>query len=163
VTIYSFRLTDYTPPVVDFEAKCSSGTYIRSLAHDLGQDLGCGAHLAALRRTEAGKFRASSAFLLEQVEKLTACGNVQEFLIPLESLFKEWPKAVLKSLSKGTVQKGKAIPSDHVLKVFEPERGEAVPPEGEAIFRVFSEEGRFLALARRDKRKGGIVPTIVLR
>ncbi len=162
VTVYSFKLTDYIPPDVGFEVKCSSGTYIRSLAHDLGQNLGCGAHLAALRRTEAGKFRASSAFSLEQVEKLTACGNIQEFLLPLESLFQEWPKAVLKSMGKGMVQKGKAIPSDHILRVFKPESGETMPLEGEAIFRVFSLEGKFLALAWRDKGKQGLVPYLVL-
>lgn len=163
VSVYSFKLTDYAPPDVGFEVKCSSGTYIRSLAHDLGQSLGCGAHLAALRRTEAGKFRVSSAFSMEEVEKLAAQGNVQEFLMPLESLFQEWPKAVLSSKAKGMVQKGKAIPSDHILRVFEPGPGETVSIEGEAIFRVFSLEGKFLALARRDKENQGFLPYLVLR
>ncbi len=162
VTIHSFRLTGYVPPDVDFEVKCSSGTYVRSLAHDLGQSLGCWAHLTALRRTEAGKFNVSSAFSLEKMEKLTARGNVQEFLLPLESIFQEWPKAVLKSKGNEMVQKGKAISFDHFLRIFEPGPKETVSVEGEAIFRVFSLEGKFLALARRDKEKQGLVPYLVL-
>jgi len=163
VTVYSFKLTEYAPPDFGFEVKCSSGTYIRSIAHDLGQSLGCGAHLAALRRTEAGRFRVSSAFSLEEMEKLTARGNVQEFLMPLESLFQEWPKAILSSKGKGMVQKGKAIPSEHILRIFEPRPGETTAIEGEATFRVFSLEGKFLALAWRDKEKQGFVPYLVLR
>ena len=56
VTVTRFTLLDYRPPDFDFEAECSSGTYIRSLAHDLGLKLGCGAHLAALRRTSVGPY-----------------------------------------------------------------------------------------------------------
>jgi tRNA pseudouridine55 synthase len=162
VTIHYFKMTDYIPPHVSFEVKCSSGTYIRSLAHDLGQSLGCGAHLASLRRTEAGTFRVNSAFSLEQVEKLTARGNFQEFLIPLESLFQQWPKAVLSSKGKGMVQKGKAIPSENILRIFETEPGETMFLEGEPIFRVFSLEGKFLALALRQKEKQDLVAYLVL-
>ena len=61
ITIERFVLLDYRPPDVDFEAACSAGTYIRSLAHDLGHRLGCGGHLAVLRRTSVGPYGLADA------------------------------------------------------------------------------------------------------
>ncbi len=65
VHIYSFRFLAYTEPVADFRLACTKGTYVRSVAHDLGQKVGCGAHLASLRRTDAGRFAVSDALPLD--------------------------------------------------------------------------------------------------
>ncbi|MDQ6812702.1 MAG: tRNA pseudouridine(55) synthase TruB [Bacteroidota bacterium] len=65
VTIHSFTIERIALPVVQFKVICSSGTYIRSLAHDYGQQLGCGAYLSSLRRTRIGEFYASDAFTME--------------------------------------------------------------------------------------------------
>ena len=70
VHIYSFKFSDYTEPVGTFRVRCTKGTYVRSLAHDLGQNLGCGAHLRTLHRTESGKFNVADALRLEQLVKL---------------------------------------------------------------------------------------------
>lgn len=72
VHIYNFRFTEYAEPLGQFRVACTKGTYIRSLAHDLGQKLGCGAHLAALRRSASGKFDVADALPLDVVLKLTA-------------------------------------------------------------------------------------------
>jgi tRNA pseudouridine55 synthase len=61
VHIYSFRFSDYQAPLGTFRVACTKGTYVRSLAHDLGQKLGCGAHLATLRRTASGSFHVRDA------------------------------------------------------------------------------------------------------
>ena len=61
VHIYSFRFSDYQAPLGTFRVACTKGTYVRSLAHDLGQKLGCGAHLATLRRTTSGSFQVHDA------------------------------------------------------------------------------------------------------
>lgn len=61
VTIYAFTITNWEPPVVEVEIECSTGTYIRSLAHDFGQALGCGAYLSALRRTRIGEYAVENA------------------------------------------------------------------------------------------------------
>lgn len=68
VTIYALRVVDYQPPDLALEIECSAGTYIRSLAHDLGERLGCGAYLAALRRTKAGPFSLDQAVTLDRLE-----------------------------------------------------------------------------------------------
>lgn len=68
VTIHDLKLLDYTYPVVKFEARVSSGTYIRTLAEDIGNHLEIGAHLSSLRRTQVGDFRADQASVLDAVD-----------------------------------------------------------------------------------------------
>lgn len=65
VTISTYEITAFEPPLVHFRIVCSTGTYIRSLAHDLGQQLGCGAYLSALRRTRIGEFKVEDAITPE--------------------------------------------------------------------------------------------------
>ena len=71
IHIYNYRFTEYTEPLGKFRVACTKGTYIRSLAHDLGQKLGCGAHLTTLRRSASGKFDVAEALPLETILKLT--------------------------------------------------------------------------------------------
>ena len=71
IHVYNFRFTDYTEPLGQFRVACTKGTYIRSIAHDLGQKLGCGAHLTTLRRSASGKFDVKDALPLEAILKLT--------------------------------------------------------------------------------------------
>jgi tRNA pseudouridine55 synthase len=80
VHIYHFRFMRYQEPLGEFRAACTKGTYLRSIAHDLGRKLGCGAHLAALRRSESGKFSVADALTLDQVLKLTTAELAKQVL-----------------------------------------------------------------------------------
>jgi tRNA pseudouridine55 synthase len=71
IHIYNFRFTEYAEPLGTCRVACTKGTYIRSLAHDLGQKLGCGAHLTALRRCASGKFDVADAKPLDEILKLS--------------------------------------------------------------------------------------------
>jgi tRNA pseudouridine55 synthase len=71
VHIYNFRFTDYAEPLGQFRVACTKGTYIRSIAHDLGKKLGCGAHLTTLRRSASGRFDVKDALTLDAVLKLS--------------------------------------------------------------------------------------------
>jgi tRNA pseudouridine55 synthase len=71
VHIYNFRFTSYAEPLGQFRVACTKGTYIRSIAHDLGQKLGCGAHLTTLRRSASGKFDVADALPLDTILQLT--------------------------------------------------------------------------------------------
>jgi tRNA pseudouridine55 synthase len=71
IHIYNFRFTEYAEPLGKFRVACTKGTYVRSLAHELGQKLGCGAHLATLRRTVSGKFDVKDAIEFESALKLS--------------------------------------------------------------------------------------------
>ena len=73
ITIYSFEITSIELPLVHFKVSCSKGTYIRSLAHDLGKELGCGGYLSSLRRTRVGHFKIEDAISIDQfMESITS-------------------------------------------------------------------------------------------
>src|SRR5213593_1795519 len=71
VHIYSFRFSDYEEPLGHFRLACTKGTYVRTVAHELGQKLGCGAHLATLRRVVSGKFDVAQSLPMDEVLRLT--------------------------------------------------------------------------------------------
>ncbi len=71
IHIYNFRFTNYEEPLATFKLACTKGTYVRSVANDLGDKIGCGAHLATLRRTVSGKFDVADAAKLDDVLKLS--------------------------------------------------------------------------------------------
>jgi tRNA pseudouridine55 synthase len=85
IHIYNFRFTDYAEPVGTFKLACTKGTYVRSVAHDLGQKLGCGAHLATLRRSVSGKFDVANATPLDTVLKLSPV-ELEKKVIPFLKL-----------------------------------------------------------------------------
>jgi tRNA pseudouridine55 synthase len=85
VHIYSCRFTNYEPPLGQFKVACTKGTYVRSIAHELGQKLGCGAHLAALRRSVSGKFDVADATKLDDILKLTTA-ELEKKVIPFLKL-----------------------------------------------------------------------------
>ena len=83
IHIYNFRFTSYEEPLARFRLACTKGTYVRSVAHELGQKLGCGAHLTALRRLASGKFDVADAHPLATVvtwDPATLTRNVIPFL-----------------------------------------------------------------------------------
>jgi len=71
IHLYKFQISEYEPPYAWFKVACTKGTYVRTLAHDLGQALGCGAHLAGLRRTVSGNFKVGAATRLEELTSLS--------------------------------------------------------------------------------------------
>ncbi|HKI68392.1 MAG TPA: tRNA pseudouridine(55) synthase TruB [Verrucomicrobiae bacterium] len=85
IHIYSFRFAGYQAPVGQFRLACTKGTYVRSIAHDLGQKIGCGAHLATLRRTVSGKFDVADTIPLDAVLQLSAV-ELEKRVIPFLKL-----------------------------------------------------------------------------
>ncbi len=84
VHIYSYRFADYSEPFGQFRVACTKGTYVRSLAHELGQKLGCGAHLKTLRRLVSGKFDVADAVEFEQVMQMTPADMTKRVIPFLE-------------------------------------------------------------------------------
>ena len=82
IRIAAFNLLSFATPKITFDLHCTKGTYVRTVAADLGQKLGCGAHLSALRRTGSGKFTISQCLPLEQIEALSL-PEIQKRLIPI--------------------------------------------------------------------------------
>src|SRR5665213_1420792 len=85
IHIYNFRFTKYNEPLGEFRVACTKGTYVRSIAHDLGQKFGCGAHLATLRRSVSGKFDVADAKPLDEILKLPL-SELEKRVIPFLKL-----------------------------------------------------------------------------
>ncbi len=81
IRVYTFRFTQYEEPYGSFRVACTKGTYVRSMAHELGQKLGCGAHLATLRRLVSGKFDVANAITFEEALNLTTV-DLEKRVIP---------------------------------------------------------------------------------
>ena len=106
VTIYELELLDWALPEVRLRVVCSSGTYIRSLAHDMGQALGCGGHIAALRRTAVGEFTVATAVPLARL----AAENWREHLLPMDTAVAHLPRLDLTAAEAEQLQNGQRLP-----------------------------------------------------
>lgn len=82
INISKFELPRFAPPEIDFLVACSKGTYVRTIAHDLGERLGCGGHLCGLRRTAVGRFRIEKAATIEAIESMPPSA-LRKRLIPV--------------------------------------------------------------------------------
>src|SRR5208283_553673 len=86
VEIYALELLSFEGELVQFAVECSGGTYVRSLAHDLGQKLACGAHLAGLRRTAVAEFKEGCSVTLERLQECMQQENLEPCIVRLEAL-----------------------------------------------------------------------------
>jgi tRNA pseudouridine55 synthase len=93
IVIHELALLSWTSPYLEIEVHCSKGTYVRTLAEDLGAALGCGAHVTGLRRTGVGPYGADGLVTLEQLEALAGEGfaGLDALLLPMESALAQWP------------------------------------------------------------------------
>jgi tRNA pseudouridine55 synthase len=106
IIVHEFAITSVDGETADFRATVSAGGYIRSLAHDLGQRLGCGAHLASLRRVAAGPFCADAALTLEQLATLTEAGELERHLPHPRTLLPEFPSTTADAQTAGRMRNG---------------------------------------------------------
>lgn len=126
VHIHRFVVTGWASPVAAVEVDCSKGTYIRTLAEDLGERLGCGAHVSALRRTGAGPFDLADALTLPQIEALAEQGTsaLDETLLPLDSALEALPRVALTEDATYYVTQGQAVlvpraPTSGLLRLYD--------------------------------------------
>ena len=133
VHIYELTLLELRGAEARLRAHCSGGTYIRSIAHDLGQLLGCGAHLRELRRTASAEFTLEQARTLPQLEQLAAEGRWDECLVPPAALLPEFPMVYVEMLTAGQIRQGR----NFQVSPFRPQQGsrhvKAVTGDGELI------------------------------
>ncbi|MDB9706632.1 tRNA pseudouridine(55) synthase TruB [Porticoccaceae bacterium] len=143
ITIYGYKILDFRPGVIaelDVEVRCSKGTYIRSLADDLGQMLGCGAHVSALHRTLAGPFHESETLTLSALEEMReSCEPEQldHLLKPMDIAVADRMAVELSETVATYFQLGQEVMSGEAFR-----NGQ----EGD-IVRVFREGGAFLGVA----------------
>lgn len=145
IRVDRFELMAFDPPFFTFAVACSAGTYIRSLAHDLGEALGCGAHLSRLIRTSSGPYRLEAARTLEDIESIAGENRMPELLLPLEELLPNLPSAELTAAGQDRIRNGRPVALNDPEQVSPPE----ISPISAEIIRLFGPDGRLAALARR--------------
>jgi tRNA pseudouridine55 synthase len=154
VELFEYKLVEIDGPVARFTIECSSGTYIRSLAHEMGQKLGCGAHLAEITRTAVGEFSLEQAISLEELAEAQRAGKFADCLIRLENLLPNFPRInVLPVIEKrvrhgskfnislGQLQPGRVDPPPGATTQLD--GGDPKPPR----LRVFSQQDHLIAIA----------------
>ncbi len=154
VELFEYKLRAIEGQVARFVIECSSGTYIRSLAHEMGRELGCGAHLAEITRTAVGEFSLEQAIRLEELADAARAGKLGDCLIGLENLLSNFPRVnvlpvVEKRVRHGTkfniqiahIQPGRAEPPPGAT--LQLDGGEPKPPR----LRVFSQQDKLIAIA----------------
>jgi tRNA pseudouridine55 synthase len=132
VTIHALDLVEFDGQDLELDIVCTKGTYIRSIAHDLGQLLGCGGHVTELRRLGVGEFRIDEALTMEQVEALETEQACQERLLPVDEALLDLPDVTLSSLATHYLLQGQPVSTRHGL---EP-----------GLVRLYSEENTFLGI-----------------
>jgi tRNA pseudouridine55 synthase len=111
VEIYQLTLTGRGPDWIDIEVHCSKGTYVRTLAEDIGEKLGCGAHVAALRRTAVGPYTDQQLVTLDRLKALkeTDMPSMDRLLLPIETALTQWPGVELSADAAFYLQQGQAV------------------------------------------------------
>ncbi|MEX0800633.1 MAG: tRNA pseudouridine(55) synthase TruB [Dehalococcoidia bacterium] len=112
VKIEAIELISFASPLVEIEVRCGKGTYIRTLANDLGVQLGCGAHLQALRRDAVGDFFGDDAISTERLEAAFADGAWRQLLLPLDRALAAFPAVELDETEEADVRQGRALKAD---------------------------------------------------
>jgi len=112
ITIHAIDVVDWASPLVTLDIVCSKGTYVRAIAHDLGQSLGVGAHLAALRRTAVGAFRIQEAVTLDQLEAEREQGQWRRHLMPLHDALTHMPAVTVVEETIQCLRYGQAVSLD---------------------------------------------------
>ena len=134
VTIYQLDVLEWRPPLLSLRIRCSKGTYIRSLAHDLGKALGCGGHIAALRRAAVGDFTLATAVPLADLTP----DNLKNYLLPVDAAVSHLPRLDLPEAEANRLLMGQPVP-----------RQPAQPAAG--LVRAYGADGRFLGVARANE------------
>lgn len=154
VEVYDFRVGEVRGSLAKFSIECAAGTYIRSLAHEMGAAVGCGAHLAEIVRTAVGEFTLDQAVRLEDLELGAKAGDLARYLIPLERLLPELPSVTILPILERRVRHG----SKFNVQIAQIQPGRSAAAQGAttelnsgdwkpARLRVFSQQERLIAIA----------------
>ena len=153
VSVYSLKRKVINANTLWFETQTSAGTYVRSLAHDIGQKLGVGAYLDTLKRVSIGEFTLTKSISMEQLSDLVDFSQLSKWIMPIETLLPEFSKVIVSAAGKRGVINGVPLLPKEVIKIF--------PSTSKTHFRLFDEEGKLLAIARKDENHRQFNPFIV--
>jgi tRNA pseudouridine55 synthase len=134
VTIHELTLLEQTEDSITLDVHCSKGTYIRTLAQDIGDELGFGAHLSMLRRTDVSPFDCSKLYTIEDIEKLAEANEQEATLLPIDSALIHLPSLILTEEESNCVKNGLKVSRSDV-------------PDSDMI-KMYLESGEFIGIGR---------------
>jgi tRNA pseudouridine55 synthase len=147
INVYNLEILEWSPPETVLDVYCSSGTYVRSLANDLGEDLGTGAFLIGLRRTKSGRFTLRDAVPLRQLQDAFLAGEWYRYLIPAAEALGDWPGIELNGEQVEKIRHGHRIPADKdVEELIDPKNHPHPDEEGPPLIRAITEQGDLVAI-----------------
>ncbi len=155
VKIYDIGLVEWQPPVLVIQVECGKGTYMRSIANDLGQALGCGAYQDRLVRVQDGPFSIEDGLTLEELEMACQNGYWKDLVYPMDEVLLDWQAVILGKAGQKAILQGQPL---NLKPARRPGRPEKVSP----FCRVYSGGGDLLAVARLDPYTGLCQPQKVL-
>ena len=149
VEVHSIELLDFSPPDVTLHVECGRGVYMRSLAHDLGQALGCGAYLSELVRTRSGRFRVEEGVTLDELEE----SGWEQRLHPVDYALLDSKSAIVPRAAERLIRQGREVSLGANLSY-------AGYMER---YRAYTSDGRFLAVLRYNKPDNVWTPSLVFQ
>lgn len=139
ITIKELKVYDFDGTSFSMDVTCSAGTYIRSLAFDIGENLGTGACLTSLRRTSANGFPIDKALTLEEIEEHVNTGDIDNFILPVEEALEVYESVTVTEAQSKRFHNGGELDTNRIHYKFK-----------NGLYRVFSPDGSFLGLGEAD-------------
>lgn len=125
-------------PRISFKVTCSKGTYIRTLCNDIGEKLLCGGHMTSLIREKSGYFEIQDSLKIDEIDNLMKQGRLEEFLIPIKSVFSHYPAVTIKTDYNKNLYNGNVLYKSYFLQ--------DISLESDAYYGVFDEEKNFIGV-----------------
>jgi tRNA pseudouridine55 synthase len=133
VMIYELELLSIQEEYVRLRVRCSAGTYVRAIAHELGLALGCGAHVHSLERTAAGPFRLNAARTLDELQQLADAGRLEEAVTPAADLLPQFPPVYVDEVTAGQIRHGREFNVSPFRVNAGAEHVKAIGPDGSLV------------------------------
>lgn len=134
IKIFELTALGFSADTLTLDVHCSKGTYIRTLAQDIGEALGCGSHLIDLRRTEVEPFSGHPIYTLEQLTELASIGELSQTLLPIDAAIPHWPSLTLTQEQAENICMGRRVEHDKI-------------PDSDSI-RLYRDNGNFLGIGQ---------------
>lgn len=147
VEVFRLALLQWQPPYFTIEVECGKGTYIRSLSHDIGQRLGCGAHISSLTRTAYGPFNLHDSITPDKLDDAFRNNCWKDLLYPPDTVLERYPASIVSQEQERTIKNGRPVSLEDT--------------DTDEFRRVYSPEGHFIALLRFQAESGVWQPKLV--
>lgn len=158
VRIFEIEILKLELPRVSMRVKCSKGTYIRTLCHDIGERLGCGGCMEELTRTRVGRFSLEESLPLDRIAEKYRDGSLSDVLVPMDRMFEDYPGMTVRDQWESLAKNGNPLPGEAFYDNSDPRGWKAALSGADPDYvRIYDEKGRFIAVCRWQKEEYRIV------